>query len=121
MNIGYCLEHGIGTLPDARTAVRWYRTAVRQGGDAHAMWLLADCLARGAGTRRDPAGAARLRAAAAARGVCEAPRLPAAVCVGAAAATAAARLAGLQRHGTPGGTTEKGAAAKDKNVDASPA
>ena len=79
VNMGYCLEHGVGVLPDARNAVRWYRAAVRQGSDPQAMWLLADCLDRGFGTARDPVTAARLRASAASSGVHDSPRIAAAV------------------------------------------
>ena len=57
--LGYCFEAGIGTVKNAKEAVRLYRLAAEQG-NANAQINLAFCFANGKGVEKDEEEAVRL-------------------------------------------------------------
>ncbi len=70
-NLGTCLEHGIGTDPNAREAVNWYRKAALQGHDI-AQNNLGHCYITAHGIGRDEKEGVKWFLSAATRGLAQA-------------------------------------------------
>jgi TPR repeat protein len=72
VNLGYCLENGVGVVRDVGKALEWYRKTAEQRGSARAMLELGRCFQEGVGVEKNAGKALEWYGRAAAGGVEEA-------------------------------------------------